>query len=105
LMEGKDGPWEAYLVQADETGGAEAVDLLRRALAHFHPRYVFFVGCAALLDERHSFRPDQVFVARSAYDADKYEISPTGAIYDMAQHRGDLTIMVPRCLEWVETSS
>jgi nucleoside phosphorylase len=54
---------------------------------------VFFVGCAALLNERHPFAPNQVFVARSAYDADKYEISSTGASYDMSQHRGDLSII------------
>ena len=93
LMPGPDGPRVAFMVRADETGPLEAGDLFRRVVDVLRPKYLFFVGCAALLDERRTPEPDLVFVARTAIDADKRELAPDGAVYDMSQHHGDVSIL------------
>lgn len=93
LLPGPAQPRVAYVVRADETGPLEAQDLLRRVLDRLRPKYVFFVGCAALLDERYEPDPNLVFVARAAIDADKRELGTKGPIYDMSQHHGDISII------------
>lgn len=76
--------------QADETGGDEAVDLLRRIATQIDPDTVFFVGCAALLDEKTKHKENLVYLARRGIDSDKAELKDGKAEYDMEQHPGDL---------------
>lgn len=76
--------------QADETGGDEAVDLLRRIATQIDPDTVFFVGCAALLDEKTKHKANLVYLARRGIDSDKAELKDGKAEYDMEQHPGDL---------------
>jgi hypothetical protein len=80
------------VVQADETGGSEASDLLRRCVAEVAPDSVFFVGCAAILDEKEPFRENTVYLARRGIDADKVELADGGSLYDMDQYHGDLSL-------------
>lgn len=86
------GEVELALAQADETGGDEAVDLLRRAIGELDPDAVFFVGCAALLDEKEALQPNTVYLARRGIDSDKMQLNDGQATYDMEQHPGDLRI-------------
>ena len=88
-LEGATGILHAYVVRADETGGDEAVDLLRRIRNELKPDCIFFVGCAALLDEKVRVDKNLVFVAKRAIDSDKREDTPDGTIYDMEQHHGE----------------
>ncbi len=92
-LEGPHGIIETYVVRADETGGGEAVDLLRRIQNELKPDCIFFVGCAALLDEKTALEPNLVFVARRAIDSDKREETSALTEYDMEQHHGDLAIL------------
>ena len=82
----------ACIVRADETGPSEAQDLVRRIMCQLKPNYIFFVGCAALLDERSPPKSDTVFIARRALDADKKELSSGNTVYQMDQYPGDLRI-------------
>lgn len=92
-LEGATGILHAYVVRADETGGDEAVDLLRRIRNELKPDCIFFVGCAALLDEKVRVDKNLVFVAKRAIDSDKREDTPDGTIYDMEQHHGNITLL------------
>ncbi len=80
------------ITQADETGGDEAVDLLKRIVEEVDPDAVFFVGCAALLDEKEKIEPNTVYLARRGYDSDNGELRNGQATYDMDQHPGDLRV-------------
>ena len=88
---GATGILHAYVVRADETGGDEAVDLLRRIRNELKPDCIFFVGCAALLDEKVRVDKNLVFVAKRAIDSDKREDTRDGTIYDMEQHHGRIS--------------
>jgi hypothetical protein len=88
----KHGVVTIAITQADETGGFEAVDLLRRSVKELNPDTVFFVGCAALLDEKETPVKNLVYLARRAIDSDKVELKPGERLYDMEQHHGDLII-------------
>lgn len=77
---------------AHETGGDEAVDLMRRYVSAEHPGAVFFVGCSGLLDERYPVEPGTVFVAKRAIDADKRKITDSGVEYDGDLFHGDNTL-------------
>ncbi|MEP6020381.1 MAG: hypothetical protein ABJ251_18055 [Paracoccaceae bacterium] len=86
----KKGKVKIAISQADETGGDEAVDLLRRISSQLNPDAVFFVGCAALLDEKAKPKENLVYLARRGIDSDKAELKNGQAYYDMEQHPGDL---------------
>jgi len=93
----------SYVVsQADETGGSEAVDLLRRLVETVGPDAIFFVGCAALLDEKETHKPNVVYVARAGIDSDKHELKASERLYDMEQHHGDM--MIRRTIAALATS-
>lgn len=92
-LPGKVSERRAIVVRADDTGPQEATDLLRRILDKFTPKYIFFVGCAALLDEKQEPDGNMVFVARRAIDVDKREKTDSGVLYDMEQATGDLRIL------------
>ena len=89
VMETDSGKVKVNVTQADETGGSEATDVLRRIVDRVDPDAVFFVGCAALLDEKQKTKPNSVFIARRAIDSDKMELAKGDALYDMEQHQGD----------------
>lgn len=74
---------------AYETGGDEAVDLLRRYMAEEQPNAVFFVGCSGLLDEKQEHEEDLVFVAKRALDADKRTLTDETPVYDGDMYHGD----------------
>ncbi len=86
------GTVKVSITQADETGGDEAVDVLRRAVPELEPDAVFFVGCAALLDEKEKHRDNTVYLARGGIDSDKGALKSGKAEYDMEQHPGDARI-------------
>lgn len=88
----KKGSVKVAITQADETGGDEAADLLRRISSQLSPDAVFFVGCAALLDEKAKPKENLVYLARRGIDSDKAELKGGKAYYDMEQHPGDLLI-------------
>lgn len=80
---------EISLVQADETGGANAVHTLNRVMESLSPRVVLFVGCAMLLDERASVEPRAVYWARRAIDGSKGEVTDSTFDFDMESASGD----------------
>ncbi|MBN8439526.1 MAG: hypothetical protein J0L95_15995 [Candidatus Accumulibacter sp.] len=88
-MATKHGEVSIAVTQADETGGDEAVDLLRRVVEELHPDAVFFVGCAALLDEKAKHKKNAVYLARRGIDSDKVELRAADCFYDMDTHHGD----------------
>ena len=88
-MATKHGEVSIAVTQADETGGDEAVDLLRRVVEELHPDAVFFVGCAALLDEKAKHKANAVYLARRGIDSDKVELKGGNRYYDMDTHHGD----------------
>ncbi len=92
-LPGKSGPRRAIVVRADDTGPLDAIDLVRRIIDSFQPNYIFFVGCAAFLDEKQPLKPNSVFVARRAIDVDKRMEDGGGTLYDMEQAPGDLRVL------------
>lgn len=92
-LKGKSGQRRAVVVRADDTGPLDATDLLRRIIDGFDAKYIFFVGCAALLDEKQTHKENTVFVARRAIDVDKREISNESASYDMDLAPGDVRVL------------
>jgi nucleoside phosphorylase len=88
----KHGTLSVSVTQADETGGDEATDLLGRVIDEVKPDAVFFIGCAALLDEKEQLEKNVVYLARRGIDSDKVEFNSGDRYYDMEQHPGDLLI-------------
>jgi nucleoside phosphorylase len=88
----KHGKVTVSVTQADETGGDEAAELLRRLVDEVNPDAVFFVGCAALLDEKEQPQKNVVYLARRGIDSDKVTLKSDERDYDMEQHHGDLLI-------------
>lgn len=84
---------EAFVVRADDTGGLDAVNLLRRVVDTLNPKFIFYVGCSALLDEKYQHKNNLVFVAARAIDADKKELTTKGTSYDMDLEKSDVTII------------
>ncbi len=89
----KAGLFEVYVVRADDTGGPDAVNLLRRIFDNIDPDYIFYVGCAALLDEKYTPSENQVFVAARAIDSDKRQLSSGNVEYDLDLEKTDVTII------------
>lgn len=92
-LQGRNRLHKTVVVRADDTGPLDATDLLRRIVESFAAKYIFFVGCAALLDEKQAAEPGTVFVARRAVDVDKREEGDDGADYDMDLAQGDARIL------------
>ena len=90
---GRAGPRRAVVVRADETGPLDAAGLLRRIVDSFERSYIFYIGCAALLNEKERAEPNTVFVAPSAIDVDKREERDDGPSYDMDHAAGDIRVV------------
>ncbi len=84
----RNGPIQIDVGQANETGGDEAADLVRRIDGELRPDAVFFVGCAGYLDEKGAAERGTVFVFKSARDGDTVQINPGGKLYDLEQRHG-----------------
>lgn len=89
FVKGLNKEWRVLLIQADDTSGSEALDLIRRILNVEKTKGIYFVGCAALLNEKYKPKPNLVFSVDRAYDSDKKEISDKGTEYDKDSVKSD----------------